>query len=39
MAYRRNGYGSSEQDPMLYPVGVWKNTDAKTCKCFSAQNA
>lgn len=35
MAYRRNGYGCREQDPMVYPVGVWKNTDAKTCACFS----
>lgn len=35
MAYRRNGYGWREQDPMVYPVGVWNHTDAKTCACFS----
>jgi hypothetical protein len=35
MAYRRNGFGWREQDPTVYPVGVWKHTDAKTCACFS----
>jgi hypothetical protein len=35
MAYRINGFGGREQDPMVYPVGVWKHTDAKTCACFS----
>jgi hypothetical protein len=35
MAYRRTGYGWREEDPMMYPVGVWKHTDAKTCACFS----
>lgn len=35
MAYRRNGFGWPDQDPIVYPVGVWKNTDAKTCACFS----
>lgn len=35
MAYRRNGYGCHEQDPIICPVKVWKHTDAKTCACFS----
>lgn len=35
MAYRRCGYGSHEQDPLVFPVGVWKYTNAKTCACFS----
>ena len=34
MAYRRSGYGSIERDPKVYPVDVWKNTDAKTCACY-----
>jgi hypothetical protein len=35
MAYRRKGYGWGEQVPLLYPVGVWPDTDASSCACFS----
>jgi hypothetical protein len=41
LAYRRAGYGyglnyGREQDPPKpYAAGVWKDTDAKTCACFS----
>lgn len=35
MAYRRNGFGSREEDPIVSPGPVWKHTNAKTCGCFS----
>jgi len=39
MAFRRAGLGRQEEDPRIYPVSVWKDTDAKTCACFSPINA
>jgi hypothetical protein len=34
MAFRHNGYGY-QTDPRIIPVGVWPDTNAEGCACFS----